>query len=194
MNITIGMHQDDMSSSSLETIILTTTKNKRWNGKLETLAADYLKDVLVQMETYGERVQFALNGPGQRPNYQVTNTAGKKMAFDQNNHLMHPKDDELSGANISGTFTLAQIKTAKSSVGVRASAGTRATKTSSGAPRTTSAAAKAGAMDEEKYEYFKAHRQTLPPAIKEYSNEISELMKKGMTAEEAFNDVLTRYF
>lgn len=175
---------------------MNTTKTKRWNGKIETLAADYLKDVIVQMETYGERVQFALNGPGQRPNYQVTNTAGKKMAFDQNNHLLHPKDDEFTGSNISGIFTLAQIKTAKSSVGVRATAGTRAARpgTSGTAPRTTSAAAKASLLDAEKYEYFKAHRQTLPPAIKEYSNEISELMKKGMSAEAAFNDVLARYF
>ena len=54
--------------------ILNTTRSKRWNGKIETLASDYLADVITQMETYGDRVQFAINGPGQRPNYQVTNT------------------------------------------------------------------------------------------------------------------------
>lgn len=174
---------------------MTTTRSKRWNGKIETLAADYLKDVITQMETYGDRVQFALNGPGQRPNYQVTNAAGKKMAFDQNNHLMHPKEGEFVGSNVSGLFTLAQVTSAKSSVGVRASAGTKVSRTSSGsAPRTTSAAAKANLLDTEKYEYFKNNRQTLPPAIKEHSEEISDLMKKGMSAEDAFGDVLKRYF
>lgn len=175
---------------------MNTTRSKRWNGKIETLAADYLKDVIEQMETYGDRVQFGLNGPGQRPIYQVTNTAGKKMAFDQNNHLLHPKDDELTGPNISGIFTISQIKNARASVGIRAtSAATKAGRTStSGAPRTTSAAAKTAVLDTEKYEYFKNNRQTLPPTITQYSAEISALMKNGMSAEAAFNDVLTRYF
>lgn len=173
---------------------MNTPRSKRWNGKIDTLAADYLKDVIVQMETYGDRVQFGLNGPGQRPNYQVTNASGKKMAFDSNNHLLHPKDDELTGSNISGMFTLAQIQTARSSVGIRVTAGASSSRSSSTGPRTTSAAAKANLLDTAKYEYFKANRQTLPASITEYSEEISNLMKKGMSAEDAFGDVLKRYF
>jgi len=55
---------------------LNTTRNKRWNGRLETLKADYLSGVIGQMDAYGDRVQFALNGPGQKPLYQVINADG----------------------------------------------------------------------------------------------------------------------
>ncbi|AMO98027.1 hypothetical protein CAter10_0068 [Collimonas arenae] len=66
---------------------------------MDSLTTDYLKDVMGKMEVYGDRVQFGLTSPGPRPYYQVTNTAEKKMAFDSNHHLLHPKEDEFVGVN-----------------------------------------------------------------------------------------------
>ncbi len=174
--------------------ILTTTRTKRWNGKIETLKTDYLKDVIRQMETYGDRVQFALSSSAQGPNYQVINTAGKKMAFDNNNHLFHPQDNEFIGSNATGVFTMDQLKTALAGGG-KASTGTRVSRVGSGTTRNTAAAVKAkDLIDTEKYAYFKNNRQMLPAGIQTHSDEITELMKKGMSAEEAFDDVVKRRF
>ncbi len=174
---------------------MNTTRNKRWNGKIETLKADYLNDVIRQMEAYGDRVQFKLNGSGERPSYQVINTAGKKMAFDSNNHLLHPRADEFVGPNASGVFALAQIKTALAGGGVKTSAGIRVSRVGSGSSRSSTVAVKAkDLVDVEKYEYFKNNRQTLPPRIGEHSDEITELMKNGLSAEDAFGEIVKRHF
>lgn len=165
------------------------TSKKRWNGKIETLAPDYLTDVTGQMQTYGERVQFALSGSGPRPNYQVINTAGKKIAFDSNNHLLTPKADEFVGSNATGVFTLAQIQ-AVIAGGGRTSTGTRV-----GSTRSSAATVKAkDLVDAAKYEYFKNNRQTLPAGIEKYSDEIAGLMKNGLAAEDAFAEVIKRHF
>ena len=170
-------------------------RNKRWNGKIETLSADYFSDVIAQMVTYGDRVQFGLTGTGQRPNYQVINAAGKKMAFDSNNHLLHPAADEFVGSNATAILTLDQVKAAMAGGGVKSSGGTRVGRVTSTGSRGTTAAVKAQELiDTEKYVYFKNNRQSLPPAIGEHSEEISELMRKGMSAEQAFGDVVTRRF
>lgn len=180
----------------LEVTHLNTTRNKRWNGKIDTLKPDYLAGVIGQMEAYGDRVQFSLLSPGQRPNYQVINTAGKKMAFDSNNHLLHPQEHEFVSPNATGVFTLDQIKTAMAGGG-RSSTPVRATRSSvgssSGAPRTAAARAR-DQIDIEKYEYFKANRQALPEGINEYSNQITDLMKKGMQAKDAFDEVIKLNF
>ena len=162
---------------------------------MNTLRVEYLSDVIKQMEAYGERVQFSLISGGQRPCYQVSNAANKKMAFDSNNHLLYPKDDEFTGSNATREFTLDQIKTIIAGSGVRSgsSVRTRANRNGSGSTRTNSIAA-TDLVDTEKYTYFKNNRQILPPSIGEYSTEITNLMKKGMSAEEAFNDVIKRYF
>jgi hypothetical protein len=172
--------------------ILNTTRNKRWNGKIDTLAADYLNDVKGKMEAYGDRVQFRLGGSGERPNYQVMNAADKKMAFDSNNHLVHPKAGEYVGSNASGVFTLDQIKAAIAGVGIRASAGARVSRVV-GSSRTAAVKVK-DLVDAEKYEYFKNNRQILPPGIGEHSVEITELMKNGMAAQDAFAEVVKRHF
>lgn len=170
---------------------MNTTRNKRWNGKIDTLAAGYLNDVKEKMEAYGDRVQFRLGGSGERPNYQVMNTADKKMAFDSNNHLVHPKAGEYVGSNASGVFTLDQIKAAIAGGGSRASA--RVSRV--GSSRSGTAAVKVkDLVDAEKYEYFKNNRQTLPPGIGEHSAEITELMKNGMAAQDAFAEVVKRHF
>lgn len=176
----------------LEQCILNTKRTKRWNGSLDTLTADYLNDVVTQMTSYGERVQFGLSGPGQRPNYQVINTFDKKMAFDGNNHLVHPKEDEFVGSNATGILTLEQIKMAIAGVGVKKVAATRTARTST---RSSPAAAKAGDLiDTQKYEYFKSNIQKLPEGIRAHSQEISDLMKKGMSAEAAFAEVIQLHF
>jgi hypothetical protein len=168
---------------------LNNTSNKRWNGKIETLPSDYLNGVMGQMLAYGERVQFALSGSGQRPNYQVINTAGKKMAFDSRNHLLTPKADEFVGSNATGVYTLDQIKAAGAGGG-RTTAGTRV-----GSTRSSAATVKAkDLVDAAKYEYFKNNRQTLPAGIEKYSEEITGLMKNGISAEDAFAEVIKRHF
>lgn len=148
------------------------------------------------MTTYGDRVQFGLNGTGSRPHYQVINTAGKKMAFDSKNHLLHPEEGEFVGSNATGVYTLDQIKMAIAG-GLKSSSGTGAVRSSSSSSSGRGKTAAARALDQfaaERYEYFKNNRQSLPPSIVEYTDEITELMKKGMTAEAAFGDVIKRYF
>lgn len=175
------------------TRILNTKRSKRWDGKIDTLTADYLKDVVTQMKSYGDRVQFALNGPGQKPHYQVINSFEKKMAFDSNNHLLHPAEDEFVGANATPVLTLAQIETAIANVGVkRVVTSTRAVRSVRGSSKP--AARPGDLIDIQKYEYFKNNIKTLPEGIREYSQDITNLMKKGMTAEAAFGQIVAEYF
>lgn len=172
---------------------MNTTKNKRWNGKIDTLAAAYLNDVKEKMEAYGDRVKFRLGGAGERPNYQLTNAADKKMAFDGNHHLVHPKDGEYVGSNATNLFTLDQIKAAIAGVGSRASTSARVSRV--GSSRSSTAAVKVqDLVDAEKYEYFKNNRQILPPGIGEHSAEITALMKNGMAAQDAFAEIVKRHF
>ena len=167
---------------------MTTTRSKRWNGKLETLPADFVSSVIAQMETYGERVQFALSTPGGRPNYLVQNAADKKMAFDSNHHLHQPQPSEFEGSNATPVLTLDQIK----AIGLpKTKIKTPAKRTT----RTTTATARAADLvDAAKYEYFRANRATLPAAIGGYSDEISKLMRDGLSAEDAFSEVVKRHF
>jgi hypothetical protein len=189
------LHCDRIPPLLLEVNILNTTRTKRWNGKIETLKADYLNDVIARMETYGDRVQFGLKSAGQRPNYQVINTDGKKMGFDSGNHLLTASDDEFDASNVSAVYTLDQVKLALAGGGSKASTTTRASRAGAGATRTTTAATRAkDQAAEEKYEYYKNNRKTLPPSIGEHSDEISDLMTKGMSAEQAFGEVVKRHF
>lgn len=183
------------SPSLLEVHILTTTRSKRWNGNIESLKADYLTGVITQMDTYGDRVQFALVTSGNGPRYQLTNSAGKKMAFDGNHHLHHPEEAEFAPGNSTGVFTLEQIKLAK--VGGLKPARTLSTGTVKRASTTRAPSAATRAkdlVDSEKYEYFKANRSTLPDTIGEHSTEITAMMRAGMSAEQAFGEVLKKYF
>lgn len=159
---------------------------------MDTLAVEYLNGVVAQMMSYGERVQFSLIS-GQKPNYQVINTFDKKMAFDGNNHLMHPQEDEFTGSNATTVLTLEQIRAAIAGVGVKKTVGTRTVR---GSTRSSSpAAAKVGDLiDVQKYEYFKNNVQNLPEGIRAYSQEVSNLMKNGMSAEAAFGEIVQQYF
>lgn len=174
---------------------MNTTRNKRWNGRLETLKADYLSGVIGQMDAYGDRVQFALNGPGQKPLYQVINTDGKKMAFDGNHHLYRPEGEEFTGSNATGVMTMDQIRLAMAGGAPKSTGTVRAVRATGVGSRGPSAATKAkDLVDTEKYEYFKNNRSMLPAEIGEHSNEITTLMRGGMSAEAAFSEVLKRHF
>jgi len=152
---------------------------------------------MAKMADYGDRVQFSLVSTGPQPSYQVMNAFDKKMAFDRNHHLLRPQADEFAGPNASAVFTLDQIKASISGVGISpASAGSRiarVVRTGSGSTRTTAAKIN-DQIAAQRYDYFKKNRETLPPTIAKHSDEIAELMKKGKSVEEAFSEVVTKYF
>jgi hypothetical protein len=175
---------------------LNSPRSKRWNGSIDTLPVDYLNGVIVKMADYGDRVQLSLISGGPQPSYQVMNNLDKKMAFDRNHHLLHPQEDEFAGANATPFYTLEQIKAAISGLGIRSSGGTRTvrvTRAASGGTR-TSAAKLTEQLAARRYEYFKEHRQSLPPTISKYSEEIMELMKTNISVEDAFSTVVKKYF
>lgn len=158
---------------------------------MDTLAEEYLNGVVAQMMSYGERVQFSLIS-GEKPNYQVINTFDKKMAFNGNHHLTQPQEDEFVGSNATPVFTLEQIKTRTASIAIKKTVSPRAARTST---RSSPATAKVGDLiDVQKYEYFKNNVQKLPEGIRAYSQEVSNLMKNGMSAEDAFGQVVQQYF
>lgn len=180
--------------SLLEVHILTTTRSKRWNGNIESLKSDYLTGVISQMETYGDRVQFALATSGNGPRYQLTNSAGKKIAFDGNHHLHHPEEGEFAPGNATGMLTIEQLRLAKAGALKPARSSTTRASRSSG-PRGPSAATRAkDQVDSDKYDYFKANRSTLPDTISEHSTEITAMMRAGMSAEQAFGEIIKKYF
>lgn len=176
---------------------MNTTRSKRWNGKIETLTTDFLNRVLEQMLAYGDRVQFALSGAGlQGPTYQVINTSGKKMAFDGSNHLLRAKADEFVAGNLTAVLTLEQIERLIAGGSIKTASGPARVGRAAGAGTTgrVTAAKVKDLVDNEKYEYFKNNRKTLPPGIGEHSEEISGLMRNGMSAEDAFAEVIKRHF
>ncbi len=177
-------------------INLVTTRSKRWNGNIETLPADYLKSVMEKMVDYGDRVQFSLLSPGAQPNYQIMNTLGKKMAFDKNHHLLQPQEAEFVGANATQILTLEQIKALIAGVGSKSGTGARTARVvraGSGNSKTATVRLH-DQFAAQRYEYFKNNRQSLPPTISEHSDEITQLMKNGKSVEDAFDEVVKKYF
>jgi hypothetical protein len=178
------------------TTSLVTTRSKRWNGNLDTLPIEYLKSVMEKMGEYGDRVKFSLVAGGPQPSYQVMNTVGKTMAFDKNHHLLHLQGDEFVGANASVVLTLDQVKARISGVGANTGARSRTTR-AAGAGNSGSRTTAARLHDQfatQRYEYFRNNRQTLPPTISEHSDEITDLMKKGKSVEDAFSEVIKKYY
>jgi hypothetical protein len=154
-----------------------------------------MKAVMEKMADYGDRVQFSMSS-GPEPSYQLTNSQEKKMAFDRNHHLLRPQEEDFAPGNVSPVFSLDQVKSLAAGVRTRSSAGTRApraAKVAGTATRTTAAK-----LDEqfatERYEYFKTHRQMLPQGLSGHSDEIVALMKNGKSVEDAFNEVIEKYF
>lgn len=147
-----------------------------------------------KMADYGDRVQFSLVSSGAEPSYQILNTAGKTMAFDRNHHLLRPEEGEFAGANGTQIFTLEQVKAAIAGIGLVSRSGSTRTTRAGGTTTRTSAAKLNEQFAAQRYEYFKNNRQMLPTTISEHSEEITELMKQGKSAEEAFGEVVKKYF
>lgn len=175
---------------------MASTRNKRWNGSVDTLPSDFLKAVLAKMADYGDRVQFSRSS-GPLPMYQTINSFDKKMAFDRNHHLARVEGDEFAESNVSPIYTLEQINMAIAGTRVskEAKAKTvRVVRTGGAAPRPTAAARLEDQFATARYEYFRNHRATLPPSISEHTEEITELMKKGKSVEDAFSEVVEKYY
>ena len=174
------------------------TRSKRWNGNVDSLSVEFLKDVMTKMADYGDRVQFSLVTGGPVPSYQITNELGKSMAFDGNHHLLRPEGHEFAGANATPVFTLDQVKAAVSGIGLgtrsTASRATRVVRTGSGTGTRTSAAKLEEQYAAQRYEYYRNNRQALPSTISQHTDEITQLMKQGKSAEEAFGEVVKKYF
>lgn len=181
-------------------VILSSSKTKRWHGNVEAIKAEFLNGVITQMTSYGDRVHFSMFGSVQKPHYEVINSFDKKMAFDGNHHLHRAEETEFGPGNVTPIFTLDQIKgiVATGGSGTRStprSARASSARSAAGTARPTTAAARAReAVDGEKYAYFKANRHMLPDEINQHSDEISKLMLNGMSAEQAFGEVISKYF
>ncbi len=157
---------------------------------MDTLAVEYLNGVAAQMTSYGDRVQFSFIS-GEKPNYQVINTFNKKMTFNGTHHLTHPQEDEFAGGNSTPIFTMDQIKARIVGVGLKKTVSPRSASVSS---RSSSAAAKVNDLiDVQKYEYFKKNVKTLPEGIRAYSQEVTSLMKSGLSVEAAFDQIVDQY-
>lgn len=155
-----------------------------------------MTNVLEKMAAYGDRVQFSLVSGGAEPSYQVLNTMGKAMAFDRGHHLLQAQEDLFAAANATAVLSLEQINALRSGYGANARVASKAgrvVKAASGPTKT--AAAK---LDEQvaaaRYAHFKANRASLPPRIAEYSGEIDQMLKKGRPVEEAFDEIIKKYF
>lgn len=175
---------------------MATTKGKRWNGNVDTLGNDFLKAVLEKMTNYGDRVQFSLISGGPAPSYQVLNQSGKAIAFDRDHHLLKPEEGIFDGANATQVFSLEQIRAAVSGqrIGFVSSAkGAKVPRATGGVTR-ASAARVAEQKAAERYAYYKEHRQWLPPTIAQHTEEIDAQMNAGKSAQQAFDEVVKKYY
>jgi hypothetical protein len=163
----------------------------RWNGKVETLPREYLTEVMNQMLRYGEQVRFATTGSGPHPKYQVGSGA-RTMSFDDRHILLTPKPGDFTGDKVSKDFTLQQIETLASG-GKLAPA--RPTTHLSSTPRAgTQASRTLDALNAEKYAFYKENRATLPADIGKHSDEVTEQMKNGLSAADAFAHVVAKHY
>lgn len=179
--------------------ILTTKRSKRWNGSLDSLTPEFLKEVIEKMQSYGDRVQFDLPGKPPRPNYQVINSADRKMGFDDRHLLLRLNENGNISDNLTTVFSLESIKTVLNGGGKSAASRSRVARVSSAGTGVRRSAAPVAApvvdtLEREKYEYFKSNRDMLPEGIAKFSQDISELMKSGASAEDAFAKIIKQHF
>lgn len=201
---------------------MTTKRSKRWNGDLDSLSLDFLKEVMEKMKSYGDRVQFELPSKAARPNYQVISSTNRKMAFDARHLILRLNENGNVGDELSPVFSIEAIKSAmlnsgkpargtRNGVARRAAPPTRSAddyseddddssdyeRTTGMSPRRSATSAPApdvDAVEREKYAYFKANREAFPEGITKYSQEISALMRAGASAEDAFEQVIKENF
>lgn len=175
----------------------TTSRTKRWNGTLESLSADYLKEVAVRMESYGEQVQFELPGHGKHPIYQVIGRGERKMGFDGKHLLLRLNEAGNVAETLSPIYSLEAVRDAIAGKrSPRAGSGSRTSTSSGGTTRRRAAAAPAvvDTIEQEKYAYFRAHRDELPEGISQHAGEISQLMRGGKSAEDAFRQIIEQHY
>src|SRR5690606_28517558 len=55
-------------------------------------------------------------------------------------------------------------------------------------------AAVADTVEQDKYAYFRAHRDELPEDVVQYASEISMLMRAGKSAEDAFKQIIEQHY
>ncbi|NYT85601.1 hypothetical protein [Pollutimonas harenae] len=182
---------------------MSTNRSKRWNGELSSLTPDFLKEVIEKMNSYGDRIQFEMPTKARTPSYQVINARDMKMGFDNRHLLMRLNDAGNVGDEMSTAYTLEAIKAALANDGRKtASRGSaRSTSPSSrgsspraSSSRSTAPAAPVDTIEQDKYAYFKANREYLPDEITKHSQEISKLMREGMSAEQAFEATIKAHF
>lgn len=150
-----------------------------------------------RMESYGDRVQFELPGHGKQPIYQVIGRSDRKMGFDGKHLLLRLNENGSVADSLSPIFTLEAVRNAMS--GRRTTRGTATTRAPSTRSGTTSrrAAAPAIAVDtieQDKYAYYRSHRDELPDDISRHAAEISELMRAGKSAEDAFKQIVAQHY
>ena len=175
---------------------MSATRKKRWSGDIAALPAEYMNSVLEKIAAYGNCVQFSLVSGGAEPSYQVINDMGKSMAFDSEHRLLQAEENLFSASNASAVMTVDQINAARASYGASSRAATktgRVVKAASG-PTKTAAARLEEQVAAARYAYFRENRASLPPRIAEYSGEIDQLLKKGKPVDEAFTEVVKKYF
>jgi len=180
----------------LDSSILSTSRTKRWNGTLESLSADFLKAVLAHMESYGDRVQFEFPGHGKSPIYQIIGLSDRKMGFDGKHLLLRLNETGNVADSLSSEFSIDAVR--DGIAGKRAPRGNAVARSGNGstATRVRAAAPKpvTDTIEQDKYAYFRANRDTLPEGIAQYADEISQLMRTGKTASEAFQEVVAQHF
>ncbi|MGB3288293.1 MAG: hypothetical protein WBA83_03355 [Burkholderiaceae bacterium] len=181
---------------------MSTKRSKRWNGELDSLAPEFLKEVLGKMEAYGDRVQFEQPNKSPRPCYQVISSSNRKMGFDAKHLLLRLNENGNVGDALTSEFSLEALRSAMSGGDKKpavkrtpsASRGPAAARGASRGAPVTAAAAAADEVERDKYAYFKANREYLPDGISRYSQQISELMRGGMSAESAFEAIIKQHF
>jgi hypothetical protein len=194
----MGVQFTPLKTHRLDLSILSTSRTKRWNGTLESLAADYLKGVAERMEAYGDRVQFELPGHGKHPIYQVIGRSERKMGFDGKHLLLRLNDSGNVAETLSAEFTLEAVREAIA--GKRGSRARSAASPSAGngatpvRRRAAAAPAVVDTVEQEKYAYYRANRDSLPEDIAQHAAEISALMRAGKSAEEAFQQIIAQHY
>jgi hypothetical protein len=164
---------------------------KRFNGKAETLPRDFLNEVMNQMLRYGEKVRFAV-GVNSPPSYQVEGLGGRTMAFDGRHILLKTKPGDFTGERASQVYTLQQIDTLAS--GGKLAAERPLTHLSAKPREGTQASRTLDALNAEKYSYYKEHRAALPADIGKHSDEVTQFMKDGLSAADAFAQVVAKHY
>ncbi|QAA92874.1 hypothetical protein CKA81_02710 [Pollutimonas thiosulfatoxidans] len=180
------------ADTTQEAAHLSTKRSKRWNGNLDSLAPEFLKEVMEKMEAYGDRVQFQSPGRPAKPSYQVINPTERKMGFDERHLLLRLNEDGNISDELTPIYAMEAVRAAMLRSGRPATRATPARRPASS--KSPAAAPVIDTVEQDKYAYFKEHRETLPEGIAAYSQEISRLMKAGLSAEAAFQQIIDQHF